>query len=136
MLDSDKYLTCKNFYDTWPIINFISKKSRGNWGILTFRKVSIIIRQLHGTPCLIEQSPNHLHESFFILRLQSKTIFRFPLFEFSKHTVKKRGGRGGGEGKSNRMNQTSLPYVNVWLHKWYAFTPCTNRNNMYPICLQ
>ena len=37
------------------------------------------------------------------------------------------GRRGGGEGKNNRMNQTLLPYVNVWLHKWYAFTSCTNR---------
>ena len=25
------------------------------------------------------------------------------------------------------MNQTTLPYVNLWLHKWYAFTPYTNR---------
>ena len=25
----------------------------------------------------------------------------------------KKGGRGGGEGKNNRMNQTPLPYVNV-----------------------
>ena len=32
---------------------------------------------------------------------------------------------GGGKGKINRMNQ-ALPYVNLGLHKWYAFTPCTN----------
>ena len=25
------------------------------------------------------------------------------------------------------MNQTTLLYVNLWLHKWYAFTPCTIR---------
>ena len=25
----------------------------------------------------------------------------------------KRGARGGGEGKNNRMNQTTLPYVNL-----------------------
>ena len=25
----------------------------------------------------------------------------------------KRGGRGGGKGKNNRMNQTTLPYVNL-----------------------
>ena len=41
-----------------------------------------------------------------------------------------RGKRGVGgwrdREKNNRMTQT-LPYVNVSLHKWYAFTPCTNR---------
>ena len=25
------------------------------------------------------------------------------------------------------MNQTTLPYVNLWLYKWYALIPCTNR---------
>ena len=25
------------------------------------------------------------------------------------------------------MNQTTLLYVNLWLHKWYVFTPCANR---------
>ena len=25
----------------------------------------------------------------------------------------KRGGRGKGDGKNNRMNQTSLPFVNI-----------------------
>ena len=43
---------------------------------------------------------------------------------------------GWGEGKYNGMNQTSLLYVNIWICKWYAVTPCTNRNNMYAVCLQ
>ena len=35
------------------------------------------------------------------------------------------GWEGWGGGKNNRMNKTPLPYVNVWLHKWYASTSRT-----------
>ena len=44
--------------------------------------------------------------------------------------------RVGGKEKIT-MNQTTLPYVNVWLHKWYVFTPCADRETTrISFCLQ
>ena len=41
--------------------------------------------------------------------------------------IEERGWEGLGEGKNNRLRQTSLPYVHVWLHKLYDSTSCTTR---------
>ena len=42
--------------------------------------------------------------------------------------IEEKEGWGGVEGrKNNRMRQTSLLYVHVWLYKWFDSTLCTTR---------
>ena len=46
----------------------------------------------------------------------------------------KEGWDRWGKGKNNGMNQTPLPYVSVRLHKWYASTSCTEKQELSHLC--